>query len=222
MVNAEEVIPTVCRQLVVVTAPEWNSSRGVLRRLERERTEAPWRVIGLDRDALLGENGLAWGLGLHSGLRRGAPRKREGDRRAPAGIFRLTSAFGSAPAARLTISRFPYRQITADMEAVDDPASRFYNQIVRREQVRSPDWKSSERMAEIPDYELAVVVAHNPQNVPGAGSCIFLHQWRGERSGTAGCTVMRPPHLLELVRWLDATKHPVLIQLPRNEMPAGL
>ncbi|MGB8167077.1 MAG: L,D-transpeptidase family protein [Chthoniobacteraceae bacterium] len=219
--ESADSVPVDCRQIVVVSTAKWESTRGSVRRFERARGGAPWRQIGPTREALLGEHGLAWGAGLHVARRDAAPRKREGDRRAPAGLFRLTTAFGFAPASRLGVARFPYRQISVGMEAVEDPASRFYNQIVQRGRVQTPDWKSSERMSEIPDYELGVVVEHNPQNIPGAGSCIFIHQWRGDRTGTAGCTVLHPPHLLELVRWLDETKHPILLQLPRSEMPPG-
>jgi D-alanyl-D-alanine dipeptidase len=209
------------RQLVLVTAAEWDSPRGVLRRYERERGGTRWRQIGATRDVLLGERGMAWGLGLHEVPRDASRRKHEGDRRAPAGVFLLSSAFGRLAASQYDIARFPYRQLVAGTEAVDDPASRFYNHIVQREHVPAPDWKSSERMAEIADYELGVMVAHNPQNIPGAGSCIFIHQWRGERTGTAGCTALRAPHLLKLIRWLDADQHPVLVQLPGRELPAG-
>ena len=212
-------IPTTCRQLVLVTAPDWDSSRGILRRLERSRG-SEWREIGEAREVLLGERGLAWGLGLHRLPPAATRRKLEGDRRGPAGVFDLPSAFGRKPAAQSVGSRLPYRQLAADTEAVDDPSSRFYNRIVQRGEVWTPDWKSSERMMEIADYDLGVVVAHNPRNLPGAGSCIFLHEWLGERAGTAGCTALRAAHLLELLRWLDADKHPVLAQLPQTELPA--
>jgi hypothetical protein len=216
-----DAIPPACRQLVLVTAPVWDSPRGVLRRYERERTGTRWREIGEARDVLLGERGLAWGLGLHEVPQDAARRKHEGDRRAPAGVFVLPAAFGRPTVKQLAIERFPYRQLAPGTAAVDDPASRFYNHLVWPGQIPVPDWKSSEHMAEVADYELGVAVSHNPQDIPGAGSCIFIHQWRGERTGTAGCTVLRAPHLLELVRWLDADKHPVLIQLPRRELPAG-
>jgi D-alanyl-D-alanine dipeptidase len=209
------VIPASARQLVLVTAPAWSSTRGELRRFER--SGGPWREVGERREVLLGEHGLAWGLGLHSIPRDSAPRKREGDRCAPAGIFTLPSAFGRAPIGNFAL---PYRQLRSDTEAVDDPTSRFYNRIVNRAETRQPDWKSSERMAEIPDYELGLVVAHNPRNLPGAGSCIFLHLWVGERRGTAGCTVLGRPHLLELLHWLDARQYPVLVQLPLPALPA--
>ncbi len=71
-------------------------------------------------------------------------------------------------------------------------------------------------MAAIPDYGLGIVVAHNPENSPGAGSCIFLHLWLGERRGTLGCTALRRADLIELVSWLEAKSDPVLIQLPRE------
>ena len=215
-----DAVPKNSRQLVLVVAPDWESTRALLRRYERGRGEARWREVGEGCDALLGEHGLAWGLGLHASTRGDARRKHEGDRCAPTGVFRLLFAFGKQSASQFGIARFPYEQLAPDSEAVDDPSSRFYNRIVRRSQIASADWKSSERMAEIADYELGVAVAHNPKNIPGGGSCIFIHGWRGERTGTAGCTVVREPHLLELVRWLDAEKHPLLVQLPRSEVPA--
>ena len=51
--------------------------------------------------------------------------------------------------------------------------------------------------------------------LPGAGSCIFLHSWRGPGQGTLGCTALDFPELVAIVRWLDPRAHPVLVQLPR-------
>ena len=146
---------------------------------------------------------------------RGAARKREGDRRAPAGVFRITGAFGVAE--KIGGLRLPVTLLSSTLEAVDDPASRHYNRIVDRARVAHPDWRSSEKMGAIPDYALGLVVAHNPRRVPGAGSCIFLHLCLPRRTGTAGCTVLRERDLTTLVRWLDAARGPVLVQLPRAE-----
>ena len=44
--------------------------------------------------AVVGRNGLAWGRGVRTDLPAGEPQKREGDGRAPAGIFKLGPAFG--------------------------------------------------------------------------------------------------------------------------------
>lgn len=209
-----QAVPRTSRQAVVVSTASWTSARAALQRYERPQPGAEWVPVGKAMPALTGENGLAWGRGLHP-IPRGAPRiKREGDRRAPAGVFRITGAFGQLPPEKLGALRIPYRRAGTGWVAVDDPASRHYNQIVDRSKIGRPDWRSAEPLAEGRHYRLAIDLAHNPRNVPGAGSCIFLHEWIGDRRGTAGCTVLRGPDLLTLVRWLDVKTGPVLVQQP--------
>jgi len=209
---AELTLPKKSRQAVVVIAPSWSAPAATLQRWARDSSAARWVPVGKALPVLIGERGLGWGLGLHRFASDEGPRKVEGDRRAPAGIFPLTGAFGKAGRAT---GRLPWRQVSPTLEAVDDPQSRYYNRIVDRARIEAPDWRSSERMAAIPDYALGVVVAHNPRNLPGAGSCIFMHLWLGQRGGTAGCTVLRESDMLELLRWLDPASGPVLVQLPR-------
>jgi L,D-peptidoglycan transpeptidase YkuD (ErfK/YbiS/YcfS/YnhG family) len=62
-----------------------------------------------------------------------------------------------------------------------------------------------------------IVQQNNPEIKVGAGSCVFLHIWRGLRQPTAGCTAMPAEQIQEVVRWLDATAQPVLVQLPEAE-----
>ncbi len=206
------ILPAKSRQAVVVIAPTWSAPTAILQRWERAGAQRRWLKAGPPVAVLVGERGLGWGLGLHGVPEEGGPRKIEGDRRAPAGIFRITGTFGRAARGP---GKLPWQTITPTLEAVDDPASRYYNRIVDRTEIGQPDWRSSEQMAKIPDYALGIVVAHNPQNQPGAGSCIFLHLWLGQRRGTAGCTVLRESDLVALVRWLDPARQPILIQLPR-------
>ncbi|HEX8297023.1 MAG TPA: L,D-transpeptidase family protein [Chthoniobacteraceae bacterium] len=207
-------IPAESRQLVLVTTSGWKASRGNAQRFERKEGGGAWQPAGGKVPVVTGEKGMGWGLGLHAAPATAAPAKREGDRRAPAGVFRLTFAFGLPPEGELGRLRLPYRRITPETETIDDSRSSFYNQLVERNQVTAPDWRSSEKMAEIRDYALGLAVAHNPRRVAGAGSCIFLHLLRGPRSGTAGCTVLPRPALLELIQWLDARANPVLVQVP--------
>ena len=209
---AELLLPTKSRQAVVVLAPSWNASRATLQRWARESSTAGWKQVGRAVPVMVGERGLGWGLGLHRHAPDEGPIKAEGDRRAPAGVFAVTGAFGKAGRA---VGKLPWQQVSPTLEAVDDPKSRYYNRIVDRARIDAPDWQSSERMATIPDYALGIVVAHNPRNLPGAGSCIFIHLWLGQRSGTAGCTVLRESDMLELMSWLDPASEPVLVQLPR-------
>lgn len=218
--DIERAIPPGCGQLVLVTAADWNVSAATVRRFERAAPHAPWVAVGRPVAALLGERGLAWGLGLHAEPHGETPRKREGDRRSPAGVFRITGAFGLA--GKIAGLKLPAQLLTPMLEAVDDPASRFYNRIVDRAGIAQPDWRSSERMSAMPDYALGLAVAHNPRSVPGAGSCIFLHLWSGSRRGTAGCTVLRERDLAALARWLDTAREPVLVQLPEAEVPRAI
>jgi L,D-peptidoglycan transpeptidase YkuD (ErfK/YbiS/YcfS/YnhG family) len=66
-------------------------------------------------------------------------------------------------------------------------------------------------------YRLGVIVDHNADRVAGCGSCIFLHIWSGAGKGTAGCTAMEAPRMEAVLRWLEARKRPLLVQLPRGE-----
>src|SRR5438552_2552534 len=68
------------RQLVVASAPSWNSETGKLEMLSN--TSGAWIRHGNEVPVVFG-HGLGWGRGLHSSSKSG-PQKREGDRRAPA------------------------------------------------------------------------------------------------------------------------------------------
>jgi len=203
-------------QLVLVVADAWESTVGTLTRLECRERE--WKVLD-SWPVTLGHRGLGWGLGLHpAGLP--GPEKREGDRRAPAGLFVLESAFGTkerqSPA-------FPYRRTERADLWVDDPASSHYNQWVRSDDLPGPrDWKSAEVLhREDGLYDLAVVVAHNRRPVVnGRGGAIFLHIWSAPGRSTVGCTAMAKARMRDLLGWLDASKRPLLAQVPRAALSA--
>jgi D-alanyl-D-alanine dipeptidase len=100
---------------------------------------------------------------------------------------------------------------------VDDPASERYNELRFRPAEGPPPWASAEEMRRSDEaYRWGVVVEHNTgwQRVAGGGSCIFLHVWSGPASPTVGCTAMEADRLVEVMRWLDASRTPVLVQLP--------
>jgi D-alanyl-D-alanine dipeptidase len=200
------------RQLVLVVTPSAGATSGTMFRFERDSEDSPWKPLGAPWAVVLGPKGLASGRGLFGEPLSGLPVKVEGDGTSPAGVFRLTEAFGFDDRPRDL--HLPYVAVTGDLECVDDPRSSRYNRLVRRGDVGHPDWSSSERMREIPGYRWGVVVAHNTHPVsPGAGSCIFLHAWEGPDSVTAGCTAMPLDRIEALVRWLRSGDDPVLVQL---------
>ncbi|HWB61849.1 MAG TPA: L,D-transpeptidase family protein [Chthoniobacteraceae bacterium] len=206
-----------CRQLIVVTTAGWETSVARVNCYERE-AGGPWRMVERTFPAVVGRNGMAWGIGLHGAAPADAPVKREGDSRAPAGVFRLNEIFGFATPAASGITRFPYVQLTATSEGIDDSRSRYYNRVIDASRIKDRDWATSETM-KTPSgaYRWGVFVEHNWDRQPGAGSCIFIHRWQGQERGTSGCTGMPPSSLLGLIRWLDASKQPLLVQLPARE-----
>jgi len=221
-VDLAESIPPRCTEVVLVVAPDWSSTTGTLQRFVRSRAGAPWQAVGARVPALLGQHGLAWGVGLHSAVQNDAPQKSEGDLRSPAGVFALGPAFGRLPPQELPWVRLPFQQLSPTIEGIDDPASRFYGQIVDRKSIAGPDWRSSEHMWRVPAYELGAVIGHNPEHRPRAGSCIFLHVWLDGVTGTSGCTALHRSDLEELLRWLDPARHPVIIQLPATAVRESL
>jgi D-alanyl-D-alanine dipeptidase len=195
-------------QLVVVTTADWTATAGVMQRYEKHLYR--WRAVGPSIDVVIGRTGFAWGRGFH-GPQNG-PQKKEGDGKAPAGIFAIGTSFGFSPAADF---KLPYLPLHDTTECVDDINSTFYNQIVER--TREADWKSSEKMHAIPQYKWGAVILHNALPQKGEGSCVFLHIWSRPESTTAGCTAMSEEDLLTLLQWLDPKKAPRLVQMPRPE-----
>ena len=205
------------RQCVVVLTNDWASTTGTVHIFERGETAASWKKRGPEFAVVIGKNGLGQGQGLIRLDLNGAPHKNEGDDRAPAGIFRLSSAFGYAPARSAAWVKLPYLALSKQIEGIDDPNSRYYNKLMDRSKVSQVDWRSSEQMRRDDVlYKWGVIVDHNPAAIPGAGSCIFLHVWKNSSAPTAGCTAMPESDLLRLLRWLDPARRPILVQMPRS------
>ena len=213
VVRGQASLPS-CRQILIVTTPSWPATHGGLTIFERDRRARFWRRAGPEIPVILGQAGMGWGRGFIDTAGNFGPVKKEGDNRAPAGVFRLGLVFGRAHENPGT--KMPYLRLTPDIVAVDDQRSRFYNQLVNQSEINTPDWRSAERMI-LADhrYDLGVVVEHNIPPKAGAGSCIFLHVWKTPATLTTGCTAMAEGNLLKIIRWLDPARHPLLVQMPR-------
>ena len=209
------------QQALVVNSSSWSSSKGILQRFEKENAD-DWKAVGQSIPVTLGRNGTSWGRGLHTkdGL---SHFKQEGDGKAPAGIFKLGTSFGYSATA-LEQQNYPYKQATNRDYYVDDVTSADYNSWthIPDNQVNDPKplWKSTERMRRDDDlYEWGVEVKHNKNPVVAkAGSAIFMHIWKDSETTTAGCTAMSKSDMINILKWLDSSKNPVLIQAPTSEM----
>ena len=195
------------KQLIVVSTKNWSTPNGTLQRYEKKNNA--WQAVGKVISIKLGRNGLGWGRGLHTIPKGAKIVKREGDGKAPAGIFSLKQAFGYNP----FVVEYPYEVYKTTDHCVDDVNSKLYNKIVDSTKVKR-DYKSKEHMKFPKDYyKYGIVVNHNHIDeagaVKGAGSCIFMHI---KKVPTAGCTVMRENEMKEIIKWLDADKNPLLVQ----------
>lgn len=144
--------------------------------------------------AVVGRNGIA-----------PAGEKREGDGRTPSGTYPLGLAFGYAPSIE---TKLKYRQSTDEDHWVDDSKSPQYNRWVNG----TPDASSFEEMKRDDDlYEYGAVIEYNTAPiVPGNGSAIFMHVWRGPDKSTSGCVALSRDNLKDILAWLDESKHPVI------------
>lgn len=132
--------------------------------------------------------------------------KTEGDKKTPTGIYSFGSFFGKDNA---VYTHWKYRQVTADDKWIDDQTHPDYNKWI----VGETTAKSFEKLLRTDElYDQAAVINYNMNPiVPGKGSAIFMHIWRGELLGTAGCVAMKKEYLEKVLHWMDQTKNPQIL-----------
>ncbi len=195
------------QRLVLVTAVNMDSRTATLQRFARATPDAPWRPVGTPADVLVGKKGLAWGYAFRRFVRAGEPVKREGDKRAPAGFYRIGRPFGLIPSARPG-----YLHVSAGMTCVDDVRSPAYNTITTRAEV---GWRvHGENMWRVPEYRRGLLVDYPSDREARAGSCIFIHVRLPDATGTGGCVAVPEEDLVALQDF--AQEGAVLAVLPRQ------
>ncbi len=213
----EDILPPSSKQLLTVIAQDWNSQTAKVQAYQKEGD--CFYPIFSSMQAAIGKNGLAWGRSSFFQPRclQNEFMKKEGDKKSPAGLFRILSSFGFLPAFETSHLLLPYLEIQDSMEAIDDVDSKFYNQIVDRRLLQEGeiDWKSSEKMNDLKKpYYLGLVIDFNSSPIiPGEGSCIFIHCSGEDLAPTDGCTALVKQDIHILINWLDARQKPYLLQL---------
>ena len=201
--------------ILVVVTNDWSSVQGNLYAFNHQG--GTWK-LAFTNPVVVGSKGLGMGAGLVNIALDSAPVKREGDLKAPAGIFTIGAAFGYADADSAKWINNPYIKAADTVICVDDVHSVFYNTLLNTDTAKQ-DWNSFEYMHRKDNYyKWGLFVNHNANKpVPGKGSCIFMHIWENDHEGTEGCTAMQEADLLKLLHWIDAGKNPLLVQLPKTE-----
>jgi L,D-peptidoglycan transpeptidase YkuD (ErfK/YbiS/YcfS/YnhG family) len=223
-------LPRDTTQIVVGITESWQSSHVSVALFERTgsgRNGGGWKQVTAPTKGRVGKKGLAWGRGIHP-IPKGAATKREGDWRAPAGVFRIGDAWGYATSIRKQPG-LRYTKVTTRNLWVEDPSSPYYNLHLALDREPSAAWEKKAQMKQN-DYphSLKLFIAHNaplppvvgqqPKPVPGAGSSIFFHIWRnGGASPSSGCTTLPEPRLQEIIARIDPAQKPLYVLLPRPE-----
>lgn len=180
-------------QVIVVETKSIRAQTGVLS-LREKRSDGRWAVVLSGIPVMLGKNGIG--------------KTKEGDGRTPSGVYPLGGAFGTAD--KPEGLKLAYKQTAKQDYWIDDPASSDYNRPVTYAGNPDRKWHSYERLYQ-PLYKYAIVIRYNEDPiVPGKGSAIFLHLWRGPDKPTAGCIAMSEPNLLRLMAALDPELSPAI------------
>ena len=171
------------RRLVMVTAENMTATQASLQMFERASPTDAWRALGEREPALIGKTGMAWAHAFRSLALAHEPVKVDGDKRVPAGVYRIGRPFG------LSASRRPgYLHLTEGTVCVDDPTSPAYNTITTRERI---GWKvHGENMWRVPEYRHGLLVDYPTDARAKAGSCIFIHVRLPKVLGTGGCVAL--------------------------------
>ena len=128
-----------------------------------------------------------------------AAEKREGDLASPEGIWQITSGYWRPDRLYCPDIALPMQPLGPQQGWAEDPDDPAYNGPIRH-----PHEYAADRMRRgDPLYDICMVTDHNTRPVvPGAGSAIFVHLWRGPRRPTAGCIAFRRRDLeWILARW---------------------
>ena len=126
--------------------------------------------------------------------------KREGDGATPAGRFPLRCLLYRPDRLPPPPTALPLLPLSPADGWCDAPKDPLYNRLVRL-----PYGASHERLW-LADaiYDLILVIGHNDDPVrPGAGSAVFVHVARPNRSPTAGCVALESNQLRRLLAVLS-------------------
>ncbi len=178
-----------------MTAANWTTDVATLQTFEKDA--GVWRAIFPAMAANIGRDGFS-------------ADKHEGDLKTPAGKYGFGTMFGQQASPGV---KFPYRVADSKSVWVDDTKSPYYN--TWREDVALSEGEDLAAATYRTAYAYAVDIAYNTNPVvAGKGSAIFLHV--GDGGGTAGCVSISQPHLLQVLRWLDPAKAPIIVMAPTS------
>lgn len=159
-----------------------------------EKTENGWEKI-LGTTAKFGQNGMSYDM-------------YEGNRCTPLGLYKLDTPFGIQDAPEGVDD---YLKVTDSMYWVDDPDSKYYNQLFDTSKNDDRDWNSAEHLIDYErPYAYGMVIEVNVDPiVPGVTSAIFLHCGENE---TLGCVAVPRDDMVKILQLTNGKTSYILIR----------
>ncbi|MGA2321546.1 MAG: L,D-transpeptidase family protein [Solirubrobacteraceae bacterium] len=195
-------IPSSADQLIVVSSPTYHAPGylATFQTFQRANASSPWESVFATWRAEIGYGDLI-------------DVRHFGDGATPTGVFMIGARiYGNEP--NPGGLHYAYHYLVCGDWWDEDPYSPQYNRLVHVPCGTTPSFASwSEALwAETRAYPYFAVLEtnNNPTisgpSAPGAG--IFLHHWMS--APTEGCVALPLADLLNVLRWLDPTEHPVI------------
>lgn len=123
--------------------------------------------------------------------------KKESDGKTPQGIYSLGIAFGMHEKINTNLE---YIKINENMYWIDDSNSKHYNKLVDVSNTEK-DWKTAEHLIDYPkQYEYAIEIKYNEEQIKGKGSAIFIHCEVGKQ--TAGCIAIPKEKMIQVLQFV--------------------
>ena len=199
-------IPASADQLIVVSSPTDDppppGDLATLRTYVRADARAEWRLVFGPWPAETGSGHLIAGVD-----------RREGDHATPIGVFGIgDTMYGLDP--NPGGLHYRYHHLVCGDWWDEDPYSSDYGRFVHVGCAIRPSFAawSEPLWTETVPYPYFAVIDYNTDPViagsqaPGSG--IFLHSWMG--AATEGCVALPVARLLDILRWLRPSAHPVI------------
>lgn len=147
--------------------------------IKDKKQKNTWNLI-LTTSAFIGKNGIS--------------KQKEGDLKTPVGIFNITQAFGikENPGTKLK-----YVKVTENLYACDEDC-KYYNQIIDSKKTKH-QCKGEHLIDYSPQYNYAMCINFNSENIYPKGSNIFIHV-KGTKNYTAGCIAIDEESMVKLLQ----------------------
>ncbi|MEH6891186.1 L,D-transpeptidase family protein, partial [Bacillus sp. JJ864] len=181
------------QQVILVTSKGYGTNNAQIRTFDK--TDGKWKELK-NINGKIGKDGFAKQMS-------------EEVTQSPRGKYTIGMAFGRQgnPGTKLK-----WHDIQPNDVWVDDSKSELYNTL--QQKPSNGRWNSAENM-NIPAYDYGFVINYNTDRVAGKGSAIFFHV---SNTWTAGCTGASKQDVIDILKWIDPAKNPVIIQAPESEL----